>query len=84
MRAQILMLFPARAMSGLAVLSLVTVCAACGGAQAPPTPWTHFGDGKNMIDMQLTPGKHTLTVQIGDDMHRTIEGLCKTISVTVQ
>mgnify|MGYP001339477144 CR=1 FL=1 len=162
MRAQILTLSPARATSCLAILSLMAICSACGGAEAPPAqsaapaaaantnpmvmfmapqdgstvpspvhimfgsehfeiaavpqgtvetarpgmghyhvavdstclppgevipkaaPWTHFGDGKNMIDMQLLPGKHTLTVQIGDDMHRTIEGLCKTISVTVQ
>jgi hypothetical protein len=43
----------------------------------------HFGDGKNVIDMQLPAGVHRLTLQIGDDLHRTIEGLCITISVTV-
>jgi len=46
-------------------------------------PWVHFGDGKNVIDMQLPAGSHRLTLQIGDDLHRTIEGLCATISVTV-
>jgi hypothetical protein len=35
------------------------------------------------MDMQLTPGKHTLTLQLGDDTHTTIEGLCSTITVTV-
>lgn len=59
-------------------------CLPTGEAIPKAAPWVHFGDGKNMIDMQLLPGKHTLTVQIGDDMHRTIEGLCKTITVTVQ
>lgn len=46
-------------------------------------PWVHFGDGKNVIDMQLPPGQHRLTLQIGDDLHRTIDGLCETITVTV-
>ena len=46
-------------------------------------PWVHFGDGKNIIDMQLPPGSHRLTLQIGDDLHRTIEGLCSTITVNV-
>ena len=46
-------------------------------------PWVHFGDGKNVIDMQLPTGMHRLTLQIGDDLHRTIEGLCSTITVNV-
>lgn len=46
--------------------------------------WIHFGDGKNTIEMQLTPGPHTFSVQVGDDLHRTVEGLCETISVTVE
>jgi uncharacterized protein DUF4399/uncharacterized protein DUF6130 len=46
-------------------------------------PWVHFGDGKNVIDMQLPPGKHRLTLQIGDDMHRTQPDLCSTITVNV-
>ena len=54
------------------------------GTEIPKAaPWVHFGDGKNIIDMQLPPGSHRLTLQIGDDLHRTIEGLCSTISVTV-
>jgi hypothetical protein len=36
-----------------------------------------------MIDMQLPPGEHTLTLQVGDDQHRAMEGLCETITVTV-
>ena len=54
------------------------------GTEIPmAAPWVHFGDGKNIIDMQLPPGPHRLTLQIGDDLHRTIEGLCSTISVNV-
>ena len=58
-------------------------CLPAGTAIPRAAPWVHFGDGKNLIDMQLPPGPHRLTLQIGDDLHRTIEGLCSTISVTV-
>ena len=64
----------------------VAVDADCLPAGTPiprAAPWVHFGDGKNVIDMQLPAGAHRLTLQIGDDLHRTIEGLCSTISVTV-
>ena len=46
-------------------------------------PWVHFGDGKNVIDMQLPTGMHKLTLQVGDDLHKTIEGLCTSITVNV-
>jgi hypothetical protein len=46
--------------------------------------WVHFGDGKSEIDMQLTPGKHKLALQIGDDLHNTMPGLCSTITVTAK
>ena len=36
--------------------------------------WVHFGDGKSEIDMQLTPGKHRLALQLGDDLHNTRAG----------
>lgn len=50
----------------------------------PGTPaWVHFGKGNNTIDMQLAPGPHKFAVQVGDDQHRTIEGLCQTISIIV-
>ena len=64
----------------------IAVDSAClpGGQIIPKAdPWTHFGDGSNSADLQLTPGKHMLTVQAGDDQHRTIEGLCQTITVNV-
>ena len=54
------------------------------GEQIPQAdPWIHFGDGSDRIEMQLAPGEHRLAVQAGDDEHRTIEGLCETISITV-
>jgi hypothetical protein len=60
-----------------------TDCLPPGTVIPRAAPWVHFGDGKNVIDMQLPTGTHRLTLQIGDDLHRTIEGLCTTISVTV-
>ncbi len=46
-------------------------------------PWIHFGDGKKVIEMSLAPGPHRLAVQAGDDMHRTLPGMCEVINVTV-
>ena len=45
--------------------------------------WIHFGKGDSEIDMQLTPGKHKLALQLGDDLHNTVKGLCSTITVNV-
>jgi len=54
------------------------------GAEIPmASPWVHFGKANTTIDMQLPPGPHTLTLQLGNDLHRTIDGLCTTINVTV-
>ena len=54
------------------------------GAEIPKaSPWVHFGTGNTPIDMQLPPGQHKLALQLGNDMHRTIEGLCTTITVNV-
>ena len=54
------------------------------GAEIPmASPWVHFGKANTTIDMQLPPGPHKLTLQLGNDLHRTIEGLCTTINVTV-
>jgi len=58
-------------------------CLPAGTVIPKADPWVHFGDGKKVIEMSLTPGPHRLTVQAGDDMHRTIAGLCETINVTV-
>ena len=46
--------------------------------------WQHFGDGSNTTTLENAPaGTYELTVQIGDDQHRTQEGLCETISIQV-
>jgi hypothetical protein len=64
-------------------LGVDTDCLPPGAVIPKADPWIHFGDGKSVIEMQLTPGQHKLAVQAGDDMHRTIAGLCEVISVTV-
>jgi len=65
-------------------VGLNTQCLPPGTEIPMASPWVHFGDGGSMIDMMLNPGVHTLTLQLGDDLHRTIEeGLCTTISITV-
>jgi hypothetical protein len=46
--------------------------------------WVHFGTGNNSIEMNLTPGPHKFAVQVGDDRHYTVEGLCETITINVQ
>ena len=46
--------------------------------------WVHFGDGKDVFDSQLTPGKHKLALQLGDDLHNTIPGACQVITVNVK
>src|SRR5688572_11863631 len=60
-----------------------TDCLPAGTVIPMAAPWVHFGKGNTEIDMQLTPGPHKLALQIGDDTHTTIEGLCSTIEVTV-
>lgn len=54
------------------------------GTEIPKAnPWVHHGSGATTMDMQLPPGPHKLTLQLGDDLHKTIAGLCQTINVTV-
>ena len=56
-----------------------------GGEIVPQAdPWIHFGDGSNTIEMSLEPGEHRFSVQMADDEHRTIEGLCETITVMLE
>jgi hypothetical protein len=72
-----------RAGTGHYHLGVDTKCLAPGTVIPKADPWIHFGMGNNSIDMQLTPGMHTLVVQAGDDKHTTITGLCETITVNV-
>jgi hypothetical protein len=60
-----------------------TQCLPAGAEIPKASPWVHFGTGNSTIDMQLPPGRHTLTLQLGNDLHQTIEGLCTTIEVNV-
>jgi hypothetical protein len=46
--------------------------------------WVHFGDGKDVFDSQMTPGKHKLAVQLGDDLHNTMPGACQVITINVK
>jgi hypothetical protein len=62
-----------------------TECLPAGELIPEAAPWVHFGDGSAVIEMQLTPGEHTLTIQLGDGEHRTLDepGLCESITITV-
>lgn len=64
-------------------VAIDTECLPDGEPIPRAAPWVHFGDGCAVIDMQLPAGPHTLTLQIGDDLHQTIAGLCTTLSVDV-
>jgi hypothetical protein len=64
-------------------LGVDTDCLPAGQIIPKADPWIHFGDGKDTIEMQLKPGQHTLVLQSGDDLHRTVAGLCEKITVTV-
>jgi hypothetical protein len=64
-------------------LGVDTDCLPPGVVIPKADPWIHFGDGKNTIEMQFKPGQHKLVLQSGDDLHRTIDGLCETITVNV-
>ena len=46
--------------------------------------WVHFGDGSDGMEMMLEGGEYKFTVQIGDDEHRTIAGLCETITIRME
>ena len=64
-------------------LGVDTDCLPAGQVIPKADPWIHFGTGATEIEMQLKPGQHKLVLQSGDDMHRTIEGLCEVITVNV-
>jgi hypothetical protein len=60
-------------------------CLPAGKTIVKGTPsWVHFGDGKSEFDSQLTPGRHKLALQLGDDLHNTMPGTCATITVNVK
>jgi uncharacterized protein DUF4399 len=60
-------------------------CLPAGKNIVKGTPsWVHFGDGKDVFDSQLAPGKHKLALQLGDDLHNTMPGACQVITVNVK
>ena len=60
-------------------------CLPAGKNIVKGTPsWVHFGDGKDEFDTQLTPGKHKLALQLGDDLHNTLPGGCQVITINVK
>jgi len=61
-----------------------TDCLPVGAIIPQADPWIHFGDGSNEIEMNLPPGQYRLALQAGDDEHRTLEGLCEVITITVE
>jgi len=61
-----------------------TDCLPPGTVIPKAAPWIHFGKGDAEMEMQLTPGTHKLALEIGDDTHTTLPGLCSTITITVQ
>jgi len=65
-------------------ISFNTDCLPVGEEIPSADPWVHFGDGSATFETLLEPGEHTFAVQVGDDEHRTLEGLCSTITITVE
>ncbi len=64
-------------------VGLNTGCLPVGEVLPQGQGWQHFGDGSNSYTLQVEPGPYQLTVQIGDDLHATQEGLCETINIEV-
>ena len=46
--------------------------------------WVHFGKGTDTFEMALNPGDYKFSVEVGDDLHRAVEGMCETINVKVE
>ena len=59
-------------------------CLSAGEVIPAADPWVHFGDGSDGMELQLEGGEYRFSVQIGDDEHRTLEGLCETITIRME
>ena len=46
--------------------------------------WVHFGKGTDTFEMALNPGEYKFAVEVGDDLHRAVEGMCETITIKVE
>lgn len=66
-------------------IGITDTCVPAGEAIPEADPWVHMGDASFVIDMQLPPGEHTLTIQLGNGDHIAFEdpGLCKSITINV-
>lgn len=66
-------------------IGLTDQCVPAGEAIPEADPWVHLGDASTTIDMQLPPGEHAVTIQLGDGDHVAFEDptLCQTITITV-
>lgn len=66
-------------------LGVDTGCLPAGEIIPEGGGWVHFGDGSNVFTLQVEPGAYELSLQIGDDLHRTQEGegFCETISIEI-
>ena len=73
-----------RATIGHYHLGVNAECLPAGEIIPAADPWIHFGDGSDGMEMTLEDGEYRFSVQIGDDEHRTIEGLCETIVVRME
>ena len=59
-------------------------CLPAGEIIPKADPWIHLGDGSDGMELQLEGGEYRFTVQVADDEHRTIEGLCATITIRME
>ena len=64
-------------------LGIDTDCLAPDTIVPQAAPWIDFSDAASEVGLELPPGKHTLVLQAGDDEHRTIDGLCTAVTITV-
>src|SRR5262245_7822052 len=59
-------------------------CLAPGGEIVKGTPsWVHFGKGDDVFESQFAPGPHKVSLQVADDKHVAMPGLCSTITINV-
>ena len=59
-------------------------CLPAGEVIPAADPWVHFDDGSDGMELPLEGGEYRFSVQIGDDEHRTLEGLCETITIRME
>ena len=46
--------------------------------------WVHFGKGDHdMFDSQFAPGPHKVSLQVADDKHVAMPGLCTSMTINV-